>query len=63
MDGMTLAQAHTELAAALEPLGIEIGPETLRLWEDRQAHGLDPLPLGALHRLATLADRLTRERP
>jgi hypothetical protein len=59
---MTLAQVHAELTAALEPLGIEIGPETLLLWEDRRAHDRDPLPVKALLRLAVLADQLARER-
>jgi hypothetical protein len=57
---MTLAQAHGELRATLEPLGIELGPETLRLWEDRQEHGRDPLPPEALRRLAALAHRLAK---
>lgn len=53
-----LARAHAGLRQALEPLGIEVGPEVLALWRDREAHGEDPLPADALRRLAGLVQRL-----
>jgi hypothetical protein len=53
-----LAQAHAALQAALEPLGVEVGPEVLALWIDREAHGREPLPTDALKRLADVAQRL-----
>lgn len=63
MDGLNLAQVHAELRAALEPLGIDVGPETLRVWEDREAHGTAPLPGHALRRLSTLVNQLQSRRP
>jgi len=58
MDGMTLTQAHAQLRTALEPLGIEIGPEVLAQWKDRAQHGTAPLPADALRRLAFVAKEL-----
>ncbi|HXR74018.1 hypothetical protein [Actinocrinis sp.] len=55
---MSLAQAHGELRAALEPLGIEVGPEILAQWKDLAQHGGQPLPADALRRLAVVAKEL-----
>jgi hypothetical protein len=41
---MNLAEKFRRLAHALEPLGIEIGPDVLDVWHDRHVHGRDPLP-------------------
>lgn len=49
---MSAAETHAQWRAALEPLGIEVGPEVLALWRDREAHGCDPLPVDALRSLA-----------
>lgn len=57
-----LSDAHTNLAAALGPLGIEIGPEVLSIWLDRRKAGRDPLPAGALRALEELARQLLAER-
>lgn len=57
-----LAEAHAALAAALAPLYIELGPEVLALWRDRELRGQDPLPVEAIRRLAECADRIVRQR-
>lgn len=54
---MTLAEWFAALQAALEPLGVEVGPETLGVWQDRAAHGADPLPVRALERLGVWSVR------
>lgn len=53
-----LAETHAALRQVLEPLGIEVGPEVLAMWEDGQRHGRDPLPAEALRRVAELAAQL-----
>lgn len=53
---------YDELAAALGPLGVEVGRELLALWLDRQQHGRDPLPLAAVRDLARWAERRLAER-
>lgn len=58
---MRLAQAHDAVRGALEPLGIEVGPEVLALWLDRQAHGTAALPAQALRRLAGVVGELLAE--
>jgi hypothetical protein len=58
-----LAQAHAQLAAVLEPLGIEVGAEVLDVWYDRVRHGRDPLPPAKLRELAELAARLAVRLP
>ncbi len=55
---MTLEEIHARLAAALEPLGIEVGPEVLALWLDRRTRGREALPAAAVIRLARIADEL-----
>jgi len=55
---MTLTQAHAQLRGALEPLGIEVGPEVLAQWKDAVQHGREPLPADALRRLAFVAKEL-----
>lgn len=52
---MNLADAYERLHAILAPLGIEIGPDTLALWRDRERAGREPLPAGALRDLAEWA--------
>ena len=59
---MTLAEAFAALRAGLTPLGIEIGPDVLALWLDRDVHGREPLPADALRVLEELAGRLAKER-
>ena len=61
MTSPTLGQAFTALQAALEPLAIEVGDEVLNVWRDRVAHGADPIPAGALRRLAAVAGGLLDE--
>lgn len=56
-----LAETHAAFRGALEPLGIECGPEVLALWRDRQQCGNEPLPADALRRLGEIAERLTRQ--
>lgn len=56
-----LLRVHADVRAALEPLGIEVGPETLGIWRDRERLGQAPLPADALRRLAELAQRLARQ--
>ncbi|HEV2346105.1 MAG TPA: hypothetical protein VGS97_18540 [Actinocrinis sp.] len=56
-----LLKAHAELKVALEPLGVEVGVETLSIWRDRERLGADPLPAVALRRLAALAERLAQQ--
>ena len=58
-----LARAYAQLALALEPLGIEVGPEVVDVWRDRVRNGVDPLPPRALRELAALAERLARRLP
>lgn len=58
-----LGRAYAQLALALEPLGIEIGPEVIDVWRDRVRNGRDPLPPAALRELAALAERLARRLP
>lgn len=53
-----LLKAYQDFKAALEPLAVDIGPETLDVWHDRRHHGQDPLPPDALQRLAEVAERL-----
>lgn len=53
---------YDELTAALRPLGVEVGPELLALWLDRQRDGRDPLPLAAVRGLAGWATRRLAER-
>lgn len=60
--GMTLREDHALLAAALEPLGIEVGAEVLAAWTDRARHGADPLPAQALRRVAAVAAQLAKTR-
>lgn len=55
---MTLEETHGALAAALDPLGIEVGPEVLAIWLDRRARGREALPAAAVIRLARVADEL-----
>jgi hypothetical protein len=50
-DAVTLEQTHSALAAALEPLGIDVGTDVLAVWIDRRRHGRDPLPEHALREL------------
>jgi hypothetical protein len=47
-----LDERFRALTHALQPLGIEVGPEALALWKDRDAHGRDPLPDKALEELS-----------
>lgn len=54
---MTLAEWFAGLQAALEPLGVDVGPETLAQWRDCEAHGRDPLPRKALERLGVWSVR------
>lgn len=58
MDSVNLVQAHAELRAALEPLGVEVGPEILAQWKDQARHGGQPLSADVLHRLAFVAKEL-----
>jgi hypothetical protein len=59
---VSLRGAHEALTRALEPLGIEVGLEVLDVWQDRLAHGQDPLPAVALERLVATAQQLVFER-
>lgn len=52
---MSFAAAYERLRAILTPLGVEIGPDTLALWRDRERVGREPLPAGALRDLAEWA--------
>lgn len=56
-----LESAHQRLAAALEPLGIDVGPEVLDVWLDRERYGREPLPASALRRLAGVARGLLQD--
>ena len=60
---MNLAEKFRRLAHALQPLGIEIGPDVLDLWRDRDIHGRDPLPVSALEELADAINVLRRSEP
>jgi hypothetical protein len=59
---MTLERTHTALSAALEPLGIECGPDVLAIWLDRRRSGRDPLPEPALRELFYVVADLLVER-
>lgn len=52
---MSLVESFEQMRAALAPLGVEIGPEVLAIWLDRQRHGRDPLPERAVRDLADWA--------
>jgi len=54
----TLGEAFVKLQAALDPLAIEVGDEVLDVWRDRVEHGSEPIPAGALRRLAEVVDQL-----
>jgi hypothetical protein len=56
-----LRAVHAAFAAALEPLGIEVGQDVLALWADRQEHGYDVLPVPALRALARTVEQLLDE--
>lgn len=58
MTGPTLGEAFAKLQAALDPFAIEIGREVLDVWRDRAKFGREPLPAGALRRLAAVIDQL-----
>jgi hypothetical protein len=60
---MNLAEKFRRLAHALEPLGIEIGPDVLDVWHDRHVHGRDPLPANALDELADTVNVLRLGKP
>ena len=49
---MSLTETLKGLQAALEPLGIEVGRDTLHIWLDREGAGREPLPVAALRDLA-----------
>lgn len=55
---MELSDAFEALRGTLEPLGIEIGPDVLALWRDRNLHGQDPLSSNALRRLHEAVDKI-----
>ena len=57
-----LAETHAALRQALEPLGIDVGPEVLAVWFDRERAGTDPLPAKALRRVAQVTEQLAQER-
>ena len=59
---LTLEQAHAAMTRALHPLGIEIGPDILAVWRDRQRHGAEPLPTRTLQDLQRLVERLLDQR-
>lgn len=49
---MILCAAYDRLHAALAPLGIQIDPDVLDIWIERERHGQEPLPDAALRDLA-----------
>lgn len=49
---MSLSATYERLRSRLAPLGIEIGPDVLAIWIDRECHGEEPLPDAALRDLA-----------
>lgn len=55
---MNLSEKHAALRGALEPLGIDVGPEVLNVWADRAERGVDPLPRSALVRLMDVVELL-----
>jgi hypothetical protein len=52
---VSLVASHTQLARILKQFGIEIGPDVLAVWADRQTHAEQPLPAAALDELARWA--------
>lgn len=60
--GLTLERTHAGMAAALAPLGIEVGIDVLGIWRDRERGGGDPLPEGALRAVSQLVEQLLREK-
>lgn len=60
---MNLPEALKQLQKALEPLGIEVGRETLNLWLDRVRAGQEPLPEAALRDVALWVEKLLADTP
>lgn len=59
---MSLLESFEQMRAALAPLGVEVGPEVLAVWLDRQRHGRDPLPERAVRDLADWAAKQLADR-
>ena len=59
---MSTADAFKGLQAALLPLGIELGRDTLHLWRDRENAGHEPLPEAALKDLMAWCEKQLADR-
>lgn len=59
---MSLIEAFTQLQAALEPVGVEIGRDVLHIWRDRERAGREPLPAAAQRDLVQWAEKQLADR-
>lgn len=59
---MSLVESFEQMRAALAPLGVEVGPEVLAIWLDRQRDGREPLPERAVRELAAWAEKQLADR-
>lgn len=59
---MSLPAVYERLRAILGPLGVEIGPDVLGIWLDRERDGREPIPPTALNDLMAWASMQLAER-